>query len=265
MAELIYDNTVPAKFIRRLNRFSAEVELDGMRELVHVKNTGRLGELLVPGADVCLQHAANPSRKTRYDLISVYKTSLAWVNIDSNAPNKLVRQYLEEQGYDLVKPEYTYGDSRLDFYMERTGAQHLPEVEGCPPADEELTAERYLAEVEGCPLADEELTAERYLAEVKGCTLADEELPGFGRFPDAPTERGVRHLRELARAAREGFRCSIIFVIQMNGIHTVLPNDKTHPEFGAALAEAARAGVEVICLPCSVEADRIRISDRGEN
>ena len=246
MAELIYDNTVPAKFIRRLNRFSAEVELDGMRELVHVKNTGRLGELLVPGADVCLQRAANPSRKTRYDLISVYKTSLAWVNIDSNAPNKLVRQYLEEQGYDLVKPEYTYGDSRLDFYMERTGAQHIPEVEGCPPADEELTAERYLAEV-------------------KGCTLADEELPGFGRFPDAPTERGVRHLRELARAAREGFRCSIIFVIQMNGIHTVLPNDKTHPEFGAALAEAARAGVEVICLPCSVEADRIRISDRGEN
>ena len=246
MAELIYDNTVPAKFIRRLNRFSAEVELDGMRELVHVKNTGRLGELLVPGADVCLQHATNPLRKTRYDLISVYKTSLAWVNIDSNAPNKLVRQYLEEQGYDLVKPEYTYGDSRLDFYMERTGAQHLPEVEGCPPADEELTAERYLAEV-------------------KGCTLADEELPGFGRFPDAPTERGVRHLRELARAAREGFRCSIIFVIQMNGIHTVLPNDKTHPEFGAALAEAARAGVEVICLPCSVEADRIRISDRGEN
>ena len=227
MAELIYDNTVPAKFIRRLNRFSAEVELDGMRELVHVKNTGRLGELLVPGADVCLQHATNPLRKTRYDLISVYKTSLAWVNIDSNAPNKLVRQYLEEQGYDLVKPEYTYGDSRLDFYMERGG--------------------------------------EQYLAEVKGCTLADEELPGFGRFPDAPTERGVRHLRELARAAREGFRCSIIFVIQMNGIHTVLPNDKTHPEFGAALAEAARAGVEVICLPCSVEADRIRISDRGEN
>ena len=116
---LFYENTVQGTFLRRLNRFVAETEIDGKTERVHVKNTGRLKELLLPGAKVCLQRAGAPNRKTAYDLISVYKPGLEWVNIDSLAPNKLMKEYLEQQGYDLVKPEYSYGNSRVDFYMER--------------------------------------------------------------------------------------------------------------------------------------------------
>ena len=116
---LFYENTVQGTFLRRLNRFVAEVEIDGKTEWVHVKNTGRLKELLLPGAQICLQRAGDPNRKTAYDLISVYKPGLEWVNIDSLAPNRLMKEYLEQQGYDLVKPEYSYGNSRVDFYMER--------------------------------------------------------------------------------------------------------------------------------------------------
>lgn len=218
-----YGNTVRAEFVRRLNRFAAEVSIGGETERVHVKNTGRLGELLLPGAEVTLQRAADPGRKTAYDLISVYKKGLKWVNIDSLAPNALVRQHLMTLDFDAVKPEYTYGDSRLDFYMERQG--------------------------------------EKYLVEVKGCTLASDLKKGTGSFPDAPTERGVKHLNELAAASQEGYRCRIAFVIQMNGIHTVLPNDDTQPEFGEALLRAAKAGVKVVCLSCHVEADSITLLD----
>ena len=117
-AELIYENTIPAVFVRRINRFTAEVLIDGRPEIVHVKNTGRLGELLLPKAKVTLQKAADPNRKTAYDLISVYKPRLKWVNIDSLAPNILMKKYLESMNYyDLIKPEYKYGDSRIDFYM----------------------------------------------------------------------------------------------------------------------------------------------------
>ena len=155
-----YPNTIPGIFVRRLNRFTAEVMIDGQLEKVHVKNTGRLRELLLPEAKVMLQKSDNPGRKTGYDLISVYKPGLEWVNIDSLVPNALVKQYLETRGYDLVKPEYTYGKSRFDFYMEKDG--------------------------------------EKYLTEVKGCTLAA-DLNGrkIGLFPDAPTERGIKHLNEL--------------------------------------------------------------------
>ena len=116
-----HDNTVPAIFVRRVNRFVAEVMIDGDIEKVHVKNTGRLKELLMPKAKVILQRAADPNRKTAYDLISVYKPGLKWVNIDSLAPNELMKQYLMSLDYDVVKPEYTYGDSRFDFYMEKQG------------------------------------------------------------------------------------------------------------------------------------------------
>ena len=230
LAELIYENTLPAVFVRRINRFVAEVMIDGAKERVHVKNTGRLGELLLPEAEVTLQRADAPGRKTAYDLISVYKPGLEWVNIDSLAPNALMKQYLSGLGYDVVRPEYTWGDSRFDFYMERGG--------------------------------------EKYLTEVKGCTLASDMEQETGLFPDAPTERGVKHLDELARAAREGWRCQIAFVIQMNGIRRVLPNDGTQPGFGRALARAAQAGVDTAYYSCSVEADRIRIigvvSDKGK-
>lgn len=119
--EIIYENTVSGTFVRRINRFTAEVLIDGETELVHVKNTGRLQELLLPGAKVTLQKKLNENRKTAYDLISVYKPKLKWVNIDSLAPNALIKQQLTSMNYDLVRPEYTYGNSRIDFYMERNG------------------------------------------------------------------------------------------------------------------------------------------------
>ena len=217
-----YENTVPAIFVRRENRFVAEVLIDGNTEKVHVKNTGRLKELLMPKAKVTLQRAADPNRKTAYDLISVYKPGLKWVNIDSLAPNELMKQYIMNLDYDVVKPEYTYGDSRFDFYMERRG--------------------------------------EKYLTEVKGCTLAADTRRGIGLFPDAPTERGVKHLDELAAAVKEGYHCQIAFVIQMNGIHMVFPNNDTQPEFGQALTRAANAGVQVAYYGCHVEADSIKIT-----
>ena len=208
--------------MRRINRFVAEVLIDGNPEQIHVKNTGRLQELLLPNAKVTLQRTDNPDRSTAYDLISVYKPRLKWVNIDSLAPNELMKQQLMSLNYDVVRPEYTFGDSRFDFYMEREG--------------------------------------EKYLTEVKGCTLAADLKRGIGLFPDAPTERGVKHLEELAAAAKEGYHCQIVFVIQMNGIHMVFPNDDTQPEFGQALVRAAKAGVQVVYYSCHVEADSIKIT-----
>ena len=208
--------------MRRINRFVAEVLIDGNPEQIHVKNTGRLQELLLPNAKVTLQRADNPDRSTAYDLISVYKPRLKWVNIDSLAPNELMKQQLMSLNYDVVRPEYTFGDSRFDFYMEREG--------------------------------------EKYLTEVKGCTLAADLKRGIGLFPDAPTERGVKHLDELASAAKEGYHCQIAFVIQMNGVHMVFPNDDTQPDFGQALVRAAKAGVQVVYYSCHVEADSIKIT-----
>lgn len=126
-----YENTVRGKFLDRPNRFIAHVELEGKTETVHVKNTGRCRELLVPGAEVILQKCDDPSRKTKYDLISVYKPNLGWVNIDSQAPNKVVLEWLKTQSFDLIKPEYTFGNSRLDFYLERGNEKWLVEVKGC--------------------------------------------------------------------------------------------------------------------------------------
>ena len=217
-----YENTVPGTLVRRINRFVAEVLIDGKPERVHVKNTGRLRELLLPNAKVTLQRADNPDRTTAYDLISVYKPRLKWVNIDSLAPNELMKQQLMSLNYDVVNPEHTFGASRFDFYMERDG--------------------------------------EKYLTEVKGCTLAADLKRGIGLFPDAPTERGVKHLDELTAAAKEGYRCQIVFVIQMNGIHMVFQNDDMQPEFGQALVRAAKAGVQVVYYSCHVEADSIRVT-----
>lgn len=218
-----YNNTIHGSFGSRKNRFVAEVMIDGRQETVHVKNTSRCRELLLPGAEVVLEQAANPSRKTKYDLISVYKEGLGWVNIDSQAPNKIVRAWLEGQDYDVVRPEYTIGDSRIDFYMEK-GDQ-------------------------------------KYLMEVKGCTL---EIDGIGYFPDAPTERGVKHLRELKKAAQEGYQCYAAFVIQMEGITEVRPNIETHREFGEALEEAENAGVKVLYLGCAVTEDTLKIAEVRE-
>ena len=215
-----YDNITRAVFIKRPNRFIAEVEIDGHREVVHVKNTGRCKELLVPGCEVWLTAPGTPDRKTKYDLVAVKKNNGNLFNIDSQAPNKVVMEWLSTKDYDKVIPEYTYGDSRIDFYMER-GDEH-------------------------------------YLMEVKGCTL---EVEGIGYFPDAPTERGVKHLRELAAAAKKGYKAMLAFVIQMDGVSEVRPNIDTHPEFGMALDEARAAGVKIIFLKCHVEPDTLVIVD----
>ena len=216
-----YDNITKAKFISRPNRFIAEVETEGRRETVHVKNTGRCKELLIKGCDVWLTAPGTPNRKTKYDLVAVRKSNGMIINIDSQAPNKVVYEWLKMQSYDNVIPEYTYGDSRIDFFMAKDD--------------------------------------ERYLMEVKGCTL---EKDGIGYFPDAPTERGVKHIRELIKAKEQGYKPVLAFVIQMNGINEVRPNRETHPEFGAAWDEALAAGVEIVFFLCHITEDEIVITDR---
>ena len=215
-----YRNTVKAKFIERPNRFIAKVLIDGKEETVHVKNTGRCAELLLPGAEVILAASDNVNRKTAYDLICVNKPGIGWINIDSQAPNVVVGEWLSrfpETTY--IKPENTIGKSRIDFYIE-SGVSKI-------------------------------------LMEVKGVTL---ERDGTGYFPDAPTERGIKHLTELSDKASEGYECFLAFVIQMPGITKVLPNTGTHPEFGEALINAQKAGVKVLFLECNTGTDELTVS-----
>ena len=221
-----YDFVVPATFISRPNRFIAHVKLENSSqndiEVVHVKNTGRCKELLISGCRVYLEKSENPNRKTKFDLIAVEKIypenpeKKLLVNMDSQLPNKVAHEWLKTQGYSFIKPEFTFGKSRIDFYMEK----------------------------------DEE----KFLMEVKGCTL---EIDGIGYFPDAPTERGVKHLEELILATQQGYSCKIAFVIQMEGIFEVRGNATTHPEFATTLQKAKDAGVEVLFLCCRVMPDEV--------
>ena len=197
--------------------------MDGHIETVHIKNTGRCKELLIPGCEVWLTAPDSPNRKTKYDLIAVRKNTGTIFNIDSQAPNKVMREWLDTQGFDRIVPEFTYGDSRIDFHMERGG--------------------------------------EKYLLEVKGCTL---ETDGVGYFPDAPTERGVKHIRELIKAKSDGYNAAIGFVIQMDGVREVRANIATHPEFGKALDEAKSAGIKVLFFPCHVEPESLTITEMIE-
>ena len=216
-----YGKVIWAKFIERPNRFVAKVEINGTLETVHVKNTGRCKELLLPGVDVVLSEADNPNRKTRYDLIAVEKAGLGLINIDSQAPNKVMAEWLATQGFDYIKPEYTYGASRIDFYMERQG--------------------------------------QKYLLEVKGCTL---ERDGIGFFPDAPTERGVKHIHELIKAKKEGYWAGITFVVQMPKVSEVRPNIETHPAFGEAMEQARAAGVQILTLGCTIKPDSLTVDKK---
>lgn len=213
-----YREIVDGIFIDRPNRFIAHVDIEGVVNTVHVKNTGRCKELLIPKTPVRLEVSDNPNRKTLYDLVAVYKKNFGWINMDSQAPNKVVKEWLETKDYDYIKPEYKYGDSRIDFYMRKENQE--------------------------------------YLMEVKGCTL---EIDGIGYFPDAPTTRGIKHLRELIKAKRAGYECAVAFVIQMEGINEVRPNIDTHPEFGVALQEAKEAGVKILYLTCKVGRDTLEI------
>ncbi|MBQ4256343.1 MAG: DNA/RNA nuclease SfsA [Oscillospiraceae bacterium] len=208
---MTYGNITRGKFLSRPNRFIAQAEIDGRVETVHVKNTGRCRELLIPGCDIWLTAPGTPGRKTKYDLVAVRKSNGLIINIDSQAPNKAMHEWLKRQGYEKIIPEYTYGSSRIDFCLEKNG--------------------------------------KRILMEVKGCTL---ERDGTGYFPDAPTERGIKHIHELIRAKGDGYGAVLAFVIQMNGINEVRPNTETHPGFGQAWNEAVAAGVEILFLTCDV-------------
>lgn len=214
-----YDNIVRGRFLSRPNRFIALVDIDGAETVCHVKNTGRCRELLVPGAEVYLVPGTAPGRKTPYDLVAVDKSGVL-INMDAQAPNRVFAEFartFDPQALS-VRPEFRFGDSRLDFCLERSDGLHL--------------------------------------VEVKGVTL---ESGGHARFPDAPTERGVKHLRELMRAVEQGHRATAFFVVQMAQVTDFAPNDDTHPAFGAALRQAAAAGVQVAAYACRVTPDTMSI------
>lgn len=216
-----YENMIAGQFLARPNRFIAHVQINGKTEIVHVKNTGRCRELLPQGAEVWCQHWDTPTRKTKYDLISVRKGNRI-INMDSQAPNHAVREWLIAGGLgdiDDLKWEYTYGDSRFDFSFFKDGRH--------------------------CFL------------EVKGVTL---ENDGVCAFPDAPTERGTKHLKGLTKLAQEGFGAYVLFVVQMENALYLHPNDDTDPAFGAALREAAAAGVQILSMECTVTPDTMTIS-----
>ena len=246
---MTYQDIRPAVFLSRPNRFIAQVELDGAVETVHVKNTGRCRELLVPGCTVYLEGSANPARRTKFDLVAVEKARPGQppllINMDAQAPNRVFGEWMAAgRGAALglprpalLRPETTWGKSRFDFYWELSddgaiGPPHQPsEAVGTLPR--------------------------RGFVEVKGCTL---EQDGLALFPDAPTERGVKHLRELIACRQAGYEAAVCFVIQMAGMEAFSPNDATHPEFGAALREAERAGVSVLAVECAVTADSLTMT-----
>lgn len=221
-----YKNIVCGRFIERPNRFIAKVDIDGTIETVHVKNTGRCKELLIPGVKVYLSISDNPERKTKYDLIAVEKErkekSSLLINMDSQVPNSAAEEWLKGGNLfseaAVIKREVKYGNSRFDIYAE----------------DGERKA----------------------FIEVKGVTL---ENNGTAFFPDAPTERGIKHIKELIAAADDGYEAYLLFVIQMKEIDLFKPNEKTHPEFVAALRLAAENGVKIIAVDSIVTPGSIKI------
>lgn len=218
---IFYGKTVCGRFIARPNRFIAIAEINGRRETVHVKNTGRCKELLTDGAKIILEAFPEDSpRKTKFDLIAVYKGDML-INMDSQSPNKAVAEFIPKlfDNVSLIKPETKFGDSRFDFYIEAEDR--------------------------------------KIFMEVKGCTL---ENDGVCRFPDAPTERGVKHVNELVKCIEAGYEAYIFFVIQMNRAKYFTPNYDTHPQFGEALKAAADKGVKVIAYTCTVTENSMEIA-----
>lgn len=214
-----YENVKEGRFIARPNRFIAHIEIDGEIEVCHVKNTGRLRELLQPGVTVYVEASRNPARKTKYDLICV-KQNDTLINIDSMAPNAVFGAWVQESGFlgeiTLLKPECTYKNSRFDFYIEAEGR--------------------------------------KIFVEVKGVTLTES---GVLLFPDAPTVRGTKHLHELAACRKDGYEAYVFFIAQMEDALYFTPNRNTDPAFSAALSDAAKAGVGVHCLSCHVAPDSL--------
>ena len=217
-----YENMTPGKFLARPNRFIAHIEIDGQTEVVHVKNTGRCRELLPVGADVWCQRSDNPNRKTKYDLITVQK-GRRLINMDSQAPNLAAKEWLSSGGLGHIENL-------------RAETKH-----GDSRFDFSFTKD-------GKPC----------FLEVKGVTL---ETDGVCAFPDAPTERGAKHLRGLTEVINEGCGAYVLFVIQMADVKYLHPNDATDPAFGKALREAAAAGVEVLAVDCLVTEDEMMIRE----
>lgn len=221
---MTYRNILKAKFIKRINRFVAICEVDGKEEYCHVKNTGRCSEILIEGADCYLEVAPNPTRKYRYSLVSVKKGNRL-INIDSQAPNKAVAEFLESgklfNDIQNLRSEKVFGNSRFDFYFEHNGIK-------------------------------------AYL-EVKGVTL---EREGAVFFPDAPTERGTKHLKELCRCTEAGYEAYVLFVVQMKNVMYFSPNTETDPAFSLALQNAAANGVQILCYDCNVTESGMNIADR---
>ncbi|MBQ3136379.1 MAG: DNA/RNA nuclease SfsA [Clostridia bacterium] len=219
-----YSNIQKAIFVSRPNRFVAKVNIDGKETYVHVKNTGRCRELLTEGAEVWLEKSDNPGRKYQYSLISVKKGG-RMVNMDSQAPNKAVGEWLSEgvlfPDIKLIKAECKYGNSRFDFYVEYGD--------------------------------------KRAFIEVKGVTL---ENGGVVSFPDAPTERGSKHLRELCECRNEGYEAYVIFVIQMKDVLYFTSNEKNDPVFAHTLENANKAGVSILAYDCLVTENEIKICNR---
>ena len=218
---MFYKNIAAGKFISRPNRFIANVEIDGEIQVVHVKNTGRCKELLLPGSTVYCEKSDNPNRKTAYDLVAVEKGKLL-INMDSQAPNVAFSEFIHDgsfkDGIEYIARERKYKNSRFDFYFKRKGKE--------------------------------------YFAEVKGVTLEDE---GVVLFPDAPTERGVKHLTELEDAVKNGYGGCVVFVVQLKEAKYFTPNRKTHPEFADKLKEVQKAGVEIFAYTCNVTPNSISL------
>ena len=218
-----YGNISKGKFLSRPNRFIAYVELDGRIEKCHVKNTGRCRELLTEGCTVYLERAKNPARKTRFDLVAVEKGARL-INMDSYAPNIAAGEFLPTLFPNgIIRPEYTYGNSRFDFYIE--------------------DGER------------------KILLEVKGVTL---ETDGVAMFPDAPTERGVKHVLELIKCLDEGYEAYLLFAVQMADVKYFTPNTSMHPEFAEALKKAAERGVKILAYDCYVSPEEMKIGKSVE-
>lgn len=218
-----YGYVADAVFLQRPNRFIAQVLLNGQEETVHVKNTGRCKELLVPGAKVYLEKGQNPARKTAWDLIAVEKGNRL-INMDSQLPNKVAEEWLAQGGlgqFSQLLREQTWGASRLDFCLK------------------DARRTKYV--------------------EVKGVTL---EEGGRVYFPDAPTARGVKHLEELTRIRQEGMEAAVLFVVQMDGVTAFSPNDATDPAFGDALRRAKDAGVEIAAIDCLVRPEEVTPGQR---
>ncbi|MEK9200142.1 DNA/RNA nuclease SfsA [Ureibacillus sp. FSL E2-3493] len=220
-----YGEIVEGRFSKRINRLIAEVFINGVKERVHVKNTGRLRELLLPDAEVLLERSDNPNRKTKFSLIAVIKNR-DWVNIDSQAPNMVAFNALKEgkllefRMVNSVKKEVTYGASRFDLFFEHDD--------------------------------------QKGFIEVKGVTL---EKDGMAMFPDAPTTRGTKHVLELIKAVCEGYSCTILFIVQLKGCHGFTPNRKTDPAFADALLQAYEQGVQILAYDSIVKKDGLVLNE----